>query len=297
MSKEDFEFQNDEFSWETSYKTSDSNFDLDSFIASAESWLDDTKPQSNISKTNYPESEPVSPQKKSIYSLPDSEDTRGIYTVHKQEQITQQPKTNQPQTRVQQTKKTGIQSSARTTPHTQASASSRRKKKNQKKINARARRGIYLLFFPLAIFYMEMVMNLHCFDQHLGWGILYTLIFSFGFGFGCLFIVSLFNRKGAYIASIVLTSILLLIFGIQTVYFFIFKTFTVLAMATMAGDAITGFFDVTVNGIFCSIPWLVLLSAPLVLTIVFGERILPKKHNKPIGIVFLLAACIISSRR
>ena len=176
-----------------------------------------------------------------------------------------------------------------------APQSARKAKKPQKKLNVRLRRNLYVLFFPLAIFYMELINAFHTSEGITGWSLIYIFLFSLGFGFACLFVVSLLNRRPAYIVSIVLTSILFLIFSIQTVYFTIFKTFTVLAMAGMAADAITGFFGATVSGIFRSTLWLLLLAVPLFLVVRFGERVLPKKHNKPVAILFLLAAAYVST--
>ena len=274
---------------------------LDALLASAEAFvqtpvgeLPDEGPSHHPAETERPELAPstqavledLAGGKEMPLNVPIRSARQGIYSVRKESN----PSGGTGYTR-ENARGNGA-ARVRSADRAPASKKSARKKPI-KKLSPRTRRSIYLFFFPLAIFYMELINMFHTADPILGWGVIYTFLFSVGFGFGCLFLISLMNRKAAYITSIVLSSILLLIFGIQTVYFTIFKTFTVLAMAGMAADAITGFFGATVSGIFRSLFWLILLAVPLLLVIFFGERVLPKKHNKPVAILFILAACLI----
>jgi hypothetical protein len=106
----------------------------------------------------------------------------------------------------------------------------------------------FWLFIPLAVFYMEMVVAWHCFHKFMGWGVLYTFLFSVVFGLGIVLVSSLFKRRAGHIVTIILLLIVTLIMGTQAVYFTIFKTFTTLSQADMAGDVISNFWREALNG-------------------------------------------------
>ncbi|MBE6949474.1 MAG: LTA synthase family protein [Ruminococcaceae bacterium] len=153
------------------------------------------------------------------------------------------------------------------------------------------KRSVYLMFFPLTVFYLEMVMMFHCYDEFLGWGIFYTFIFSMVFGLGILFISSLFNRKTGHIISIILTSLVTLYMCIQAVYFTIFKNFTTISQFGRAGEVIGEFATETFNGIKNSALTLILLLIPLILLLIFGMKFRPQKHMGFVSIVLLLVFC------
>lgn len=138
--------------------------------------------------------------------------------------------------------------------------------------NTKIKKAAYVLFFPLAVFYMEMVLMNHCYDELMGWGVFYTFMFSVVFGLGVLFISSLFKKTAGHIISCVLMGLITLYMGIQAVYFTIFKTFTTLSQFDMAGDALSEFGKETINGIQNSIVTIILLVIPLILLIIFGRR-------------------------
>lgn len=155
------------------------------------------------------------------------------------------------------------------------------------------RRIVSALFFPISIFYMEIVMMNHCFDELMGWGVFYTLMFSAVFGLGVLFISSLFNRKTGHIISIVLMGLITLYMGIQAVYYTIFKNFTTLSQFGRAGDVVGEFASQTLNGIKASITTILLLLIPIVLLLIFGLGFRTKKRMRfSTGLLLLIAIVV-----
>ncbi len=111
-----------------------------------------------------------------------------------------------------------------------------------------------LVFYPLAILWMECVVKYWCFG-HLGdRGLGYTLLFSIPAGLFCALFCSLGEwRLNRRIATI-LMSLLAAWYMIQTVYYTVFKTFLVLDTLTMAGDAAGGLFEEALAGIAAASP-------------------------------------------
>jgi len=129
------------------------------------------------------------------------------------------------------------------------------------------------LFFPAAVFYMEIVVKLFCFHKIFNRGLLYTLLFSLPIGLLISVFGSLLPKKANRVMSIVMLAVITLIFDVQTVYFKIFKTFTTLYSATGAEKVFQQFWREVLTGILHSAVPLILLSAPLVLYIIFGKHI------------------------
>lgn len=121
-----------------------------------------------------------------------------------------------------------------------------------------------LVFYPLAILWMECVVKYWCFG-HLGdRGLGYTLLFSIPAGLFCALFCSLGEwRLNRRIATI-LMSLLAAWYMIQTVYYTVFKTFLVLDTLTMAGDALGDFWREALAGIAAASPALFLLLIPVI---------------------------------
>jgi lipoteichoic acid synthase len=134
------------------------------------------------------------------------------------------------------------------------------------------RRIVAFLFFPIAIFYMELVVKIFCFNTILNRGFFYTLIFTLPIGLFLATICTAFSKRINRVLSIVLLSIVTLIFMIQTVYYSIFNTFTTLYSVTGVGKILQFWRDI-VYGILDSIIPLILLSLPLALWIIFAKKI------------------------
>ena len=94
------------------------------------------------------------------------------------------------------------------------------------------RRTVMFFFFPISIFYMELIVKLFCFVSILNRGFFYTLIFVIPIGLFVATLCSIFPRKVNRVLSIIILAIITLVHMIQTVYYEIFKTFTTLYSVT-----------------------------------------------------------------
>ena len=100
-----------------------------------------------------------------------------------------------------------------------------------------------ILFFPVSLFYMELVLRGRTFGD-LSFGQFFLILF-FSASSGALLaaILSLIrNRKAVRITAAVVTGLLFLMYGSQMVYYTIFKSYYSLESAGMAGTAIRDFF-------------------------------------------------------
>ena len=80
------------------------------------------------------------------------------------------------------------------------------------------------VFFPVSILYMELIVKMACFDETPGEALLYTGLFSVSVGLGCCLLASLWKPKTNEVLTVVLLTLLTLLFIAQTVYFKCFKT-------------------------------------------------------------------------
>lgn len=136
------------------------------------------------------------------------------------------------------------------------------------------KRLLSLLFFPISIFYSEMVISLHAFGTLLFWGVVYTFLFSAAIGLFIYAVCSLFRERARFIAMLTVTVIITLIFGIQDVYYTIFKTFTVVSSVMRAGDVLGDFWEQAIVGIFNSLPSLILICLPFIVFLIFGKKVI-----------------------
>ena len=135
------------------------------------------------------------------------------------------------------------------------------------------------LFFPLAIFYMEIVVKIACFKEVSLSGLLYTGLFSVSTGLSFSLITSLFRKKTNRYISFVLLIFLTLFLCAQVVYFHVFHTFGTLYSLFAGTDAITKFWATTLSGIKSSIIFILLLSLPMLIFMLFGKRYIPTERQ------------------
>jgi len=99
-----------------------------------------------------------------------------------------------------------------------------------------------LAFFPLAIFYMELVLRQWSAHYFFGLRLIYVLLFSFAVGMVCNLIVSLgpdHIRRKVHVATLIVITI---IFLIQIGFYGIFRSYAGMAQLSVAQDAVTDFF-------------------------------------------------------
>ncbi len=148
----------------------------------------------------------------------------------------------------------------------------------------------YPAFFPVTIIYMEAILALFTYRQILWPGAAFIALFSIAAG-GVLFAVcALLHRQARLAAMRLLTFVIFLIFAVQTVYYEIFKTFTVVSSVSRAGDVLTSFWAQALSGIGRSIVPLLLLAVPFILLCAFGRRFVPHERSSWRLTALLLAA-------
>ena len=136
----------------------------------------------------------------------------------------------------------------------------------------------YYLYFLGTLLYLETV--LRCFLRIPGFPV-YTLLFMLpaaGFlGFGCHLLSGLAGRIGAY----ALTVLLILAYGAQIVYHYIYGSFASVILIGMSGDAVGTFGGAALPSFLDCLPVILLLFVPLGVLILLTIRQHPKrKHFK-----------------
>lgn len=154
--------------------------------------------------------------------------------------------------------------------------------------------NVIYLFYPLTIFYMEMVVKIACFGQVSPKGILYTGLFSITIGLACTFACNLFKHKTNWILSVLLLTAIALLCGAQIIYFKIFDTFGTLYSLFVGAGAITEFWSATFEGIKTGIIPLCFLFLPYILFIIYGKRILPSKRLSKKALVGIPAGTVVA---
>lgn len=166
-----------------------------------------------------------------------------------------------------------------------------------------------LLFFPIAIFYMELLVRFNTVGAMTGAQFLYIFLLSACGGALLSGILSLIrNRIALRITAIAITLLLTILLGSQMIYFKIFRAYFSLDSVGMAGDAMTDFKSVMFEHIGRNLFPLFLLLLPFILLCVFIKRLTfyPAKAVPPIlsyfcftmmGLSFLLASFGITADR
>ena len=140
------------------------------------------------------------------------------------------------------------------------------------------RRTVMFFFFPISIFYMELIVKLFCFGSILNRGFFYTLIFVIPIGLFVATLCSIFPRKVNRVLSIIILAIITLVHMIQTVYYEIFKTFTTLYSVTGVGKILQFWQDI-ILGILHSIILFATVCSVCVVDISI-EGIIPLSRKK-----------------
>lgn len=121
------------------------------------------------------------------------------------------------------------------------------------------------LFFPVSIFYMELLLRLFTKGAFFNIGLVYITVFSVSAGFLFHSICSMLSYKVSRITSGVILSLLGVVYATQIVYYSVFNNFLILYSLKAGGtDQIVedGIFENTVNAIVGGLPAIILLSLP-----------------------------------
>ena len=128
-----------------------------------------------------------------------------------------------------------------------------------------------MIFFPILFAFMEIVLHISVFKTF-DLSLLYVLLFSAAYGLLAFALTSFRNRIVNKIIIGILTAAITAYFGLQTVYYNIFKVYvSVYSISQNAGDA-TEFWKEALHGIIASIPQLIfLIIIPIVAVIVMTK--------------------------
>ena len=99
-----------------------------------------------------------------------------------------------------------------------------------------------MAFFPLAIFYMEVILRLWSNQPFWGRGLLYTFLFSVGAGLVINIVISIGSKRLRRILSWTGMIILTVLFISQVVFYTIFRSYSELSALAIAPAAISNFF-------------------------------------------------------
>lgn len=154
-----------------------------------------------------------------------------------------------------------------------------------------------MLFFPLAMFYCELVARFSTFGDLKAGQFFLILLTSFAGGFLVSTLLSLIrNRTVLKIVMIVLAFVFALICSSQIVYFDIFGNYYSWADFGMAGDAAANFTDQLVSGILNKLFPVFLEFLPMLLLAIFNKRLTfyPLKRVPYMFTLLLLALSAVS---
>ena len=153
------------------------------------------------------------------------------------------------------------------------------------------REKLWLFYLPVSIFYMELLLKFWCFGALTVRGAIFTLLFSLAAG--CLLTaLTAIGKQFHSLAFGVILLVLPLLYGVQAVYYHIFKTFLVLYSIGGAGNAIGSFWREALTGIWQSLPAVLPLFFPGALWLIFRKRLSPRRlfprTKWRLGAVFVL---------
>jgi len=148
-----------------------------------------------------------------------------------------------------------------------------------------------LSFFVMMIIYLETVYRFWLF-RGLSSGYFFSVIFALSGGTAIYLIAGAFSSKWSKTISIVATCLITLLYGVQLVYYCIFRTPLSLVSVGGAGDAMQ-FWDIALEAILKNIAGILLLFVPLVFMLIYGRKMeIPEKGIRELSMV--LAFCVLS---
>ena len=155
-------------------------------------------------------------------------------------------------------------------------------------------RLLFLLFFPLALIFLECVVKMASFGVLFDRGLGYTLLFTIPAGLLCSLFCTVWGKRGNRTVSLLLMSLITLWYMVQTVYYTIFKTFLTLYSISGTGKVLS-FWREALPGIRSALVPLLLLAVPLLLLCLFGGQVTPD-HRASRRLLSGLAACVVGSQ-
>ena len=160
--------------------------------------------------------------------------------------------------------------------------------------DSQARKGVLVSvgFWFAALLYWELILHAAVFGMPDG---RFGYVAGFSFGFACLLAIAagcLFGRANFWI-MVATACVLMVLYGSQLVYFFVFGDLYAVSQMQQGGAAVTSFWVETVATIGNHLPWMLALFVPPVVLAVLGlfcRRCFSKTN--PVWITLLAAAAI-----
>lgn len=142
-----------------------------------------------------------------------------------------------------------------------------------------------LVFFAGAIVYLELVYRLWSFKT-ISFDFVFPVLFSLSAGAVLYLFSNLFSPKVNRIVSIALTSLLILVFGIQIIYYCVFHTpFSFYSLA--GAEDVLQFGNIIITTILKNVIAVILLFVPLALLLIYGGKFLFCR-KKTLSLYFIL---------
>ncbi|WSI02965.1 LTA synthase family protein [Sedimentibacter sp. MB31-C6] len=164
-------------------------------------------------------------------------------------------------------------------------------------LNAKLKKQLTLLFFPILIIYYEIVLKVSIFGDIFNAGLLNMIMFSIPIGLVLYIISTSFGVRTNKIIMILFVLFLTFYYEAEYIYFKIFSTFASLYFFIGAGKA-TQFSDVLFNAIYKNLFQIIILLLPLILIVIFYKKVTLNKSNKIfklklLGIAFIIHIFVI----
>ena len=148
-----------------------------------------------------------------------------------------------------------------------------------------------LCFFVLLIIYLDTVYRFWLF-RGLSSGYFFTVIFALSGGTAFYLVAAAFPEKWAKTVSIAATFLVTLVYGVQLVYYCIFRTPLSLISVGGAGDAMQ-FWDIALEAILKNIAGILLLFVPFVFLVLYRKKMVIRAEGiRELSMV--LAFCVLS---
>ncbi len=129
----------------------------------------------------------------------------------------------------------------------------------------------HFAYWLFAIVFFETLLHSYVFGE---FSLRY--LFAVGFSIPIAAVLSLLTgflpKKGAFITDIILNILLIIAYGAQLVYYFVFGSLFSLAMTALGGDAVTSFWKETLMTMVENLLPLALLFVPLIILVVLKKR-------------------------
>jgi len=161
--------------------------------------------------------------------------------------------------------------------------------------------GLWFLWLPCSILWLECVLRVYAFHSLLGRGLLYVVLFSLSLGLILTFLCSLFRPKARRCLTAVLVGLLALWHMVQTVYYTVFSTFLTLYSVGAGIGSIFQYWREILTAISNAFPTLLLEVIPLILVLLLGRFTFPADVSRRAlrcrlvgGGVVLYAAAVVA---